>query len=360
MKEKLLIINKSQFGYHTDSYKYCQYLKNEFNITYICFNGRHKKINEDGVEVLYVPYKGSFLQRGITFLRLCRQYIKYNKVDLIFIVYFQMAFMLKLTLPSKKFILDIRTGAIGKTPMKRKIYDGIMVFESIFFNNITIISECLRKKLKLKDEKCHILPLGADTLSETNKLFKTIKLLYVGTFDSRNIHETVLGLYEFIKKVEKKNLDITYDIFGSGTVNEENLLLKTISDLDLKKVVKFHGRKRHEELKPYFDNCNIGISYIPITDYYECQPPTKTFEYINSGLLCIGTSTKENKKLIMKENGVLCTDNAKAFSDALEKVYNTRKKFNSQQIRETLIEYNWKTIINGNLSEYLKSKVKVK
>lgn len=354
MKQKLLIINRVQFGYHTDSFKYCQYLKNDFDITYICFYTNMEKISDDGVKIVYVPYKGSFIHRGIGFIGYCRQYIKSNKIDLIFIVYFQMAFLLKLTSSSEKFILDIRTGAVGATFMKRKIKDTIMIFESMFFKNITIISECLRKKLKLKTKKCHILPLGADTLSETDKSFETMKLLYVGTFNSRNIHKTVLGLSDFMKKFKEKNLDITYDIFGSGTTDEENLLLKTISELDLNEIVKFHGRKTHEELKPYFDCCNIGVSYIPITDYYQCQPPTKTFEYINAGLLCIGTSTQENKKLITEKNGVLCIDTIESFSNALINIY-SRDQYDSKYIRRTLIDYRWDRIVKQNLLNYLMS-----
>ena len=357
-KKSLLIINKVPFGYHTDSYKYCQYLKNYFNITYICFNTNKEEISEDGVEVVYLPYKGSFIYRGIGFIRSCRKYIKNHNIDLVFIVYMQMASLLKLTFPSEKFILDIRTGAVGTTYIKRKIFDAIMIFESIFFKNITIISECLREKLNLEAKKCHILPLGADTLSETEKSFKTMKLIYVGTLDSRNIHETVLGLLAFLKKLSDKKIEITYDIFGSGTIDEENLLLKTIAETNLQGIVKFHGRKTHEELKPYFDICNIGISYIPITDYYECQPPTKTFEYINSGLLCIGTSTHENEKLITDDNGVLCNNNIKSFVGALEQVYNNREKFNSQQIRATLIKYKWEEIVENNLKVYLELKAK--
>lgn len=35
-KKKLLIINKDPFRYHVDTYKYCQYLRDRYDITYIC------------------------------------------------------------------------------------------------------------------------------------------------------------------------------------------------------------------------------------------------------------------------------------------------------------------------------------
>jgi glycosyltransferase involved in cell wall biosynthesis len=353
IKKKLLIIDKSQFGYHTDSYKYCQYLKNNFDITYICFDVNQKKKKEDGIKILYVPHKGSFLQKGINYIRFCRRYIKNNQTDLIFVVYFQMASLLSLTLPAKKFILDIRTGSDDKNIVKRKIFDLIMRFESRFFKHITIVTECLGKKLRLKAAKYHILPLGSDTLSTTEKSFETIKLLYVGTLYVRNIHETVLGLSYFIKKLDRQDVVITYDIFGFGTKGEENLLKKTISKTNLESTVKFHGRKNHDELKPYFDHCNIGVSYIPIIDYFQCQPPTKTFEFINAGLPCIATSTKENKRLITQENGLLCKDTASSFSETLMKFFISRNTYDSKRIRESLKSHSWENIVQNNLLVYL-------
>lgn len=357
MKKQLLIINKAQFGYHTDSFKYCQYLKDEFDITYICFDTGKKEIVEEGIKVIYVPRKGSFFKKGMSFIKYCRQYIKNNQPDLIFVVYFQMASLLRLGLSSFPAILDIRTGAIGTTAKKRKIDDTLMSLESKAFKHITIISKSLRDKLGLRVEKCHILPLGADELSKTNKLFGSMNLLYVGTFLSRNIQETVFGLSEFIKKRKYDEFEISYDIFGSGTVEEDELVKKAISQTNLENIVNFHGRKTHKELKDYFDNCNIGITYVPLVDYFECQPPTKIFEYTKAGLLSIATSTHESKKLITEENGVLCDDNAGSFSDALEDVYRNRNNYDSQQIRKTLANYSWENIVNINLKKYLNARV---
>ncbi len=353
MKKKLLIINKVQFSYHTDSYKYCQNLKNEFDITYICFDTNETKIIETGIEVLYVPHKGSFIIRGINFIKFCRKYIRDNQIDLIFAVYFQMVFLLKLSLPFHRFILDIRTGSVSQDIKKRKMYDRIMRFESLFFKHITIISECLRVKLKLKKQKCHILPLGADPLSETDKSFTSMHLLYVGTLNSRNIDETVKGFSIFLSMLNQSGLDITYDIFGNGTKEMEMLLKDTIKDENLEKVVKFHGRKTHEQLKSHFNQCNVGVSYVPITDYFQCQPPTKTFEYIMSGLVCIGTNTEENKKLINSKNGVLCENTPESFAQSLKQLYMHKNTYQSYSIKKTLSEYTWNNIIRKKLKPYI-------
>jgi len=352
VRKKILLINTIQFGYHTNSYKYCKYLKNEFDITYICFDTGKKKIEESGINICYVPYQGSILTRGIKFIKYCRNYIKTNQIDLIFVLYFKLSSLVKIGLPSHKFILDIRTGAVGSTPIKRAISDAIMRFESHFFNHITVISESLRDKLGLNSKKCHILPLGADKLSSKNKSFKSINLIYVGTLSFRDIDKTVLGLSKFIQKYQNKNIEISYDIFGSGTVEAEKLLRDSISSTNLENIVTFHGQKNHKEIQHYFDNCNVGVAYIPMVDYYDVQPSTKIFEYARAGMVNIATSTYENRRLITEDNGVLCDDSIDSFCDAVERVYLRRDKWNSKQIRKSLEDYSWENIIHNNLKKY--------
>ncbi len=353
MRKKILIINRIQFGYHTDSYNYCHYLKDEFDITYIGFDTAKKRIEESGINVYYVPYQGSFLTKGINFIKFCRNYIKTNEVNLVFILYFQLSSLLKAGASSSKFILDIRTGAVGTTPIKRAIADKIMCFESHFFKHITIISKSLRDKLGFNAKKCHILPLGADKLSTTDKSFNSIHLLYVGTLAFRDIEKTVFGLSKFIQKYKDKKIEISYDIFGSGTAESEQLLIASIEESNLKSIVTFHGRKNHKEIQHYFDNCNVGVAYIPMVDYFEVQPSTKIFEYARAGLVNIATSTYENRRLITEDNGVLCDDTIDSFCDALEEVYIHKERWNSKQIRKSLEDFSWENIINNNLKNYL-------
>src|SRR5690606_2773135 len=169
------------------------------------------------------------------------------------------------------------------------------------------------------------------------------------TLNGRNIDQTILGLSNFMKK--HPNMKISYDIIGDG--NELTQLTQLINDLELASIVKLHGRIPHIKLKPFFDNSNIGVSYIPITEYYEFQPPTKTFEYIMSGLPCIATRTNENKHLITHENGVLCNDTPESFANALETIDERSALYNSDRIRESLKEYSWKNIVDNKLKPLL-------
>lgn len=341
MKKKILIINKKQFGYLTDSYKYCLENRKFYNITLICMDAGFNKFKIKGIDVIYISIRGGLLLRGYQFIRACIIECNKKDYDVAFLIYFNFCSLIKL-FSDKKFILDIRTGAVGGTAIKRYLINKLMFIESILFNKISVISESLRDFLKIPKSKSIILPLGADVVSSISKNFDSLKLLYIGTFNHRNIHETILGLFKFINQYQIS--EITYDIVGFGSVAEEKLIKDTILENNLNKIITFHGRKAHIECEELFNNCNVGISYIPITDYYHCQPPTKTFEYINSGMICLGTSTNENAKLINTTNGVLCLDNPIDFCKALNNIYLNKNEFNSKLIAKSLSDYTWKKI----------------
>ena len=53
--KKLLIINTYQLGFLTDTLKYCEHLRRDYLIDFVCFNYGYKKIQFDNVKVTYVP-----------------------------------------------------------------------------------------------------------------------------------------------------------------------------------------------------------------------------------------------------------------------------------------------------------------
>ncbi len=351
MKKKLIIINKTQFGYHTDYYKYCEYLKDDFAVTYLCFDTHLKKLSIPRVKVVYVPYKGSKTIRGINFI-LYSLFFCLRFSGVVFIHYFEQCQILKKLLPWKKMILDIRTLNISSNQFIRDQYDERLKKACRYFNHITVISEGIQKKLELNTTNSSILPLGSDQISNTDKRFTEMKLLYVGTLNGRNIGDTIKSLAQFCKQYPEFD-NITYDIVGDGQDFEQ--LIDLVQSLNLTDKVTLHGRVPHFELQPFFDKCNLGVSYVPITEYYNHQPVTKTYEYILSGMATIATKTHENKLIVNDLNGVLCKDTVDSFANGLAYLNNNLQNYNSEAIRNTLINSDWKQIVNNKLIPVLKS-----
>jgi len=356
VKKKLLIINPNQFGYYAGYYYYCKYLKDKYDITFVCLDRGLKKIEMAGVAVKYLSFNMNKIKRLFLFITTSIKETYNKRYDLVFTVAFKFCFLIGMFSKCKNVILDIRTGSLSKNSLKRKIDNNLIFIKSLFFKKVTILSESLRERLKIRKNKTHILPLGSEIYFNNSHSFNEINLLYVGTLNIRNIDQTVEGFARFCRNFKYK-IPMSYKIIGFGKPKEEAKVIYSIKRNNLSDVVQFLGRKNYNELKPYFDSCNIGVSYIPITDYFQCQPATKTFEYILSGMVCIATKTYENSKLINNRNGVLCDDTPESFARALEQVYNRRDTFHSDQIRNTLKNFTWENIVENNLKMFLKEVV---
>lgn len=353
--KNIIIISQEQFGYKNSSYYYCKYLKYDFEIVYVCWNYGLPKIEMDGVKVIYVNRKGNFLLRSIRFLQQALGQIGDERY-IVFTMYFKgVSLALRILRPRNCFVLDIRTGSVNKNPIVRWLQDARLKFEARFFRHVTVISYSLAEKLCLA-ENSHILPLGADVISLVEKSFDNLCLLYVGTLYNRNIDVTIHGFKKFYDELKDK-IPISYTIIGNGPNKEEESLRDLVIRLELTNVVTVTGTIQHTLLKPWFDSANAGVSYVPLTEYYDCQPVTKTFEYLLSGIPVIATNTSENRRIINQENGILVGDSSDEFYSGL-KMISAEKKFYSTKIRNSNKCYSWKNIVNNNLIPYFRNILK--
>ncbi len=354
MKCKILIISKDQFGYLTDSYKYCMYMSDKYDITYLCIDwGLEKKYN-DKIKIVYIENKKGYLNKFSYLLKETYKLCKENKYDKIFCIYFRLCAILSFFIPKNKLILDIRTGNVSKNKVKRNISDIELLLNSYFFKNKTIISTGLATKLRIKNY--NLLPLGADIMiNEDYKIYNKMNLLYIGTLENRNIADTLIGYKKYLYKTNSYE-ESTYTIIGHGSIEEENLLINTIIKEGLQKNVFFLGRKEHSELENYLRNSTVGISYIPMTPYFMNQPPTKTYEYIMNGLICLGTNTTANKEIINSTNGVLCEDNPEDFCRGLMNIKDRLDIYNIKKMQKTVENNSWELIVKNYLEPVLEDK----
>lgn len=349
-KNKLLIIDKHHFGTLTDSYKWCEYLRQEFDITLICFDTGNPKIVMNNVAIKYVNYSGNVLIRGLRFLLISLFYIMFFNGKIL-VVYFEKCDILKKFFPKKRMLLDIRTLSVNVNASIRQAYDTKLIDTCTKYDLITVISQGIKNKINLPHKNIQILPLGADCISHESKNYSTIKLLYVGTLTGRNIDKTIIGLSTYIYKHHDST--IHYDIIGDGNNHELEQCMELASKLNISKYITFHGRVPYQQLTSFFDKCNVGVSFIPITDYFNEQPPTKTYEYALSGLYTIATKTTANTKLINDSNGLIINDTPEDFTLALEYIKQNKDNIDETSIRNSLKEYSWKNIVNCHLKPIL-------
>jgi len=354
MKPRLLIISLSSYENLTDINKWCQYLRDQYDITYLCkalvSTPKHNNINIEGINIQCVPWSDRKIIRVINFLYRALSET-YSNYDICLIEHFPSCFIIKMFGGCNKYMLDIRTASVAKSPIKRFVEDTFLKLEAALFKNKTIIAEALADKFGINAQ---VLPVGADSILCKNSNYSGLKLIYIGTLENRDIDKTIKGLSYFYESNHDR-INLSYTIIGTGRNSEENNLQELVDQLRLVDIVNILGYIKHEDLGMYLSDSNIGVSFIPLTSYFDFQPPTKTFEYLLSGLPVIATKTHENRRVINDTNGVLIEDTPEDFCRGLELVCERLNSYNSELIRDDAREYSWENITLNFLKPYLNS-----
>lgn len=343
MRKKILIVAPYSFGELTDCYYWAKYASgNNIEITYFGYSGSNWNI--DNVKLITIPHSQNKFKLLFTFYKELFKEIKGRKHENIIFCYWNLCFLLPIIFPKKNIVLDIRTASVAPSLIKRLAFNLGVRFSSLFFKRVSVISKAIGLILKINPEKLVQLPLGAEILSITNKDFtKEVRLFYIGILDQRKIVNTIIGFKYFVETISP---NARYDIIGYGSEKEEKRIIDLIANDNLSKNVFFHGKKSHAEAKYLFDVCNTGVSYIPLKSYFDKQSPTKTYEYILSGLNVIATNTSANCEIINNSNGVLINEGPDAFYRGLVQIYKKKNIYHSESIRNASEKYHWKNIVN--------------
>lgn len=349
MNRSIFLISWQQFGYHTDMFNYCRYLKQKYEITFISFDENLPKIEEEGIYSIYVPrYKSKIINRIVLYIYILYYMVKTNP-DITIVKYFRGCSIIKNIMKNRKMIVDIRTATVCSDKKERLRRDNQINKESNKFDHITVISDSVAKKLNLEIGSYKVLPLGGKTMisiDKTRKIFsRDLSLIYVGVLDGRRIQDTIVAFNKLSEKYNGKNLN--YTIIGFANDRNEETEIDNLIKQNKYKNVKFIGRIPNEDLGYYFENSNIGISYIPKTEYFNLQPPTKTYEYLFNGLYTFATNTSENKKIIKDyKNGKLIDDSSDALYNGLDELYKSYKniKLTRKDIIESVKANSWENI----------------
>ncbi len=349
-----MIVSRYSFGYQPLPYHWCRYLQEYYDITCLCLADSRKQepIAMEGVNIKYLNCKFGRLGRLAVLLIGSLRTIRQG-YDIYIVMYFQGCGLLKLFCsPHRKLVLDIQSGAIGVSRTTRMLVNWLLRLEASLFRYKFVLSESLRQKLHMP--AAQVLPIGAQTISYKERSLKRVDLIYVGTLQDRNIDSTIRGFKQFHVH-HKDAVGMSYTIIGNGFKNEEEELKKLVREEGLEGVVKIVGYIATDKLAPLFDEANVGVSFIPLTDYYDVQPPTKTFEYLLSGMPVIATQTRENRRLVDNTNGVLIKDTPEGFYQGLLELYERRYMFNAEEIRARAQVHTWEHITTQKLIPLLNS-----
>ncbi len=340
MKKTIIIEENAQFGRASTSATYCYDLVDLYNFIYICYDQGQPKITPpSSTKVIYVEKKNRVYKKIKLIQEIVNAAYKTSN-SVLYLSYFRGVSLVRILVPFRKVIVDYRTGCVNSNKWNRFLKNLLMTFEALFFRHKVVISIDLKQHLHLANNT-KILPIGANILSSTNKQFDKLRLLYVGTLAvQRDVYKTIEGVVKFREK--RPNAELRYDIIGKG--NGMNHIKAEIQRFSASDYIKVHGYVPDEEITPFYDNCNVGVCFARMEDYYLTQPFTKLYEYGLSGMALISVKVKDSVRRIDEKLGVLCDDNADSFADALVQLYDNRMNYDSKHIRDCLRPYTWQSL----------------
>lgn len=273
---------------------------------------------------------------------ICRDILRESpfKITAIHVRYYKTCSLLPMII-KKSVMLDFRSGSIRPSSIIRVIEHVLMRLEAHAFGRVTVISRRVGHVIGLKN--FYVIPLGASSqLLEIPRQRVpdpcSLRFIYVGTLRQRNINLFASAFSDF---VENNNLNWRLDIYGYGADEDINSLDDITKSCNK---VKFHGLLARGDIFSKLSEADIGVSFIPMTSYFEWQPPTKTFEYLMAGLPVLATKTSANVEVLGDEFGWLCNDTQDSIRECLLAIQHDEGKRNIR--REKFYEYTWSEIFN--------------
>jgi len=347
----LLLVSVEQFGYHIDTYEYCRSLRDRCRITYLCLDQGLPRRELEGVEVLYCSRRPlGKVELGL--LADSSAVVGRLRPDVVFLGRTKFSFLLRLRHPRTPMIFDVRSGSVEAEPRRRAVENLLLRCNSLFFRDITVISEGLGRQLGLP-RRTRVLPLAASPPPAlTAAPGDELRLVYVGTFKNRHLERTVEGMGRFLAAGAPR-LPVHYTLVGFGTEEELNAIRQTVRRHRLEHAVELRERVAHDELPALLAQHNVGVAFTPQVPWFEHQPSTKVFEYLHSGLLCLATDTAANRELICDRNGVLVADTPEAFARGLGKILELLPLWRPAAVAESVRDFTWERVVTGTLAPLL-------
>ena len=357
---KVLVVYPARFGFHVVSYFLCKYGAQKHDFTYLGLAFAATAGCETSSPLPGVTVKHHSCQSGLSgrskVLRLIREEVMAGKYDVVFTAYIPGFSLLRgfFARQNVEVIVDIRSGFLVQNRCKRFLLNRMLRYECRKFHHITINSRLLGKYLGFAEGEVFELPLGAEPVSVAPQDFDRLHLLYVGALPKRQVERTVAGLRLYINRCGGENVK-QYDIVGAGSREDEQKIRAAIVENELEGVVKMHGYVPRERMAEFLQSANVGVSFVPLTPYYDMQPVTKTYEYLMAGLPIIATRTTQNQRLVNDSNGVLIDDTPESFSRGLAEIKSKLSGLSPLVIQGASLQHSWENVIRGQYLPYMES-----
>lgn len=205
----------------------------------------------------------------------------------------------------------------------------------------------INKKYGIKKEKIVVIPNGNSfkIVSIKKKKSNKIKLLFVGRISSQKNMPLLLSSF---KKTLLNNKNIVLNIVGEG--DEKEFVKKFIEVNKLEENIFLKGRMEGNKLEEIYQNADIFISPTKQESF-----GTVYLEAMASGLPIITSNVPAVRNVVKNNyNGLLCNQNIKSFSKAIQKLIDNpklRERLAKNGLKEVK-KYSWDKVVEQTEQVY--------
>ena len=158
-------------------------------------------------------------------------------------------------------------------------------------------------------------------------------------------HRKIDNLVTALKIVRELHNDVKLLMIGAGDALTD--IQDLASQLDLQDSLMFTGRVPYTEVNRLISAADVGLSYIPVNNNYNFNPPLKTFEYLACGLPTIATRTESNASIIQDGiSGILVNDSPADLAASINRLLADKELQNhlSRNARSSVLKYDFNYI----------------
>lgn len=200
----------------------------------------------------------------------------------------------------------------------RKFENYCLGKSDLIIANSRIIYNTLNSNLKTKNKqmiKYFPFSVNLESFKSVKGITNKREIVYIGNFGTA---QNLKALIEAFPAILQKIPDLKMNLYGGGDCEPE--LKEIVRNLKLEKNIQFYNPVHRKEIPAILSRSMIGIVALSSNQAVRYALPTKTFEYLASGLpiVAYGSSDEVERVLRESEAGIYVKgDDKKDIADAI-------------------------------------------
>jgi colanic acid biosynthesis glycosyl transferase WcaI len=215
----------------------------------------------------------------------------------------------------------------------RKFENYCLEKSDLIITNSRTVYENLNSKLKVSNKnKLKYFPFSVnlESFKKINGITRKRQIVYIGNLGTA---QNLRALIEAFPTVLRKVPDLKITFYGGGDCEQE--LKELVRELNIQRNVEFNNPVPRDEIPEILSRSMLGIVALSSNKSVRYALPTKSFEYLASGLPIVAYGSSDEVERVLRESqgGIYVKgDDKKQIGEAIVKIVNDKDAFETYSI----------------------------